>query len=495
MLAEANRRLTGGDASGAAGIYASLLKQQPTNPQLLYFLGTCQRAMGRLAEAQRTLEKALKLRPHDAGCLYDLALIHKRQGRFHDAHRVFDLALRNNSDNQTVRAGKADLFFFTGDFKAAENLLLPVIESGSVQVSLAISFAQLAPRIGRERQAVDVLTRLLAHPHVPPAARTDALFKLGELHDKLKEWDQAFECYRAANGAKSMPFDPRAFSEHVDLMLRAWTPSTLAMLPRAPGATDRPIFIVGMPRSGTTLVEQILSSHPNVFGAGELNDMSNIVHDVEGDLGAVMSLLTDTSSLTPQVVDRRSRQYLEALRRLNRVAPRVTDKAPLNCLHLGFISLILPHAKIIHCIRDPVDTCLSIFFQHFGGGLPFAYNLAHIGSMYRDYHRIMRHWREGLGLPVLDVVYEELVADQEGGTRRMLEHLGLPWNDACLQFHKSERVAMTVSNDQVRRPIYKTSVQRWRHYAKHLEPLFAALGDLAPQADAGTVGSQRAAVP
>jgi tetratricopeptide (TPR) repeat protein len=480
MLNDAHKRLAAGDAPGAAGIYAKLLKQQPADPMLLYYLGTSHRAAGNLAEARRHLEKAVRLRPQDVGFLHDLALVAKRESRFEEAHRLFDRGLKIRPDDQTLLGSKIDCYFLMGNFDAAKELLLPLIESGDVDISVAMAFARLSSRIGQQGRAAEVLEQVLRARPFTPAARIEAQFRLGELLDGLGEYERAFAHYRAANESKHLSFDPEAYSNAVDDMLRVWSPRAFAELPRASGPTQRAVFIVGMPRSGTTLVEQILDSHPAVAGGGELSDIGRIVHELQGSLGGAMSLLTDLPSLTSETINRRSREYLAALQRVNRIAERVTDKTPLNAMHLGFISVILPKARIIHCIRDVMDTCLSCYFQHFGSAMPFVYDLRHVGLMYRQYHRVMQHWKDVLKIPMLDVVYEELVDDQLGGTRRMLEFLGLPWDDACLKFHESKRVAQTASNDQVRRPIYKTSKQRWRNYERHLGPLKEALGDLLP---------------
>lgn len=480
MLTEAHRRLAEGDAPAAAGIYAKLLKLRPSDPQFNYFLGTSFRAAGNYPMARRHLEKAVKLKPDDVGFIHDLALVDKREGRFQDALRQFDRGLKLQPGNQTLIGSKADCHFLMGDFEAARQLLDPVIDSGIVEISVAMAYARLSPRIKAQQRAVEVLEQVLQHGSITAAVRSDAQFRLGELLDSTGEYDRAFAQFAAANSGKRMQFDPEAYRAAVEVMLHCWSPHAYTQLPRAAGPTERALFILGMPRSGTTLVEQILASHPQIHGGGELPDIGRMVHEHQGDLSGAMSLLTDLGSLTPSTVNKLSSEYLTILQRLNRAASRVTDKTPLNAMHLGFITVMLPKAKIIHCIRDPIDTCLSCYFQHFGSAMPFAYELDHIGAMYREYHRTMQHWRDVLKIPMLDVVYEELVDDQIGGTRRMLEFLGLPWDDACVAFHESKRVAQTASNDQVRRPIYKTSKQRWRNYERHLGPLKAALGDLVP---------------
>jgi tetratricopeptide (TPR) repeat protein len=478
MLADANRMADAGNFPGAAGVYNELLKRNPNRADLMCRMAVATRMLGQLREAHELIRRALRLQPANPEFHFELAQIHKRAERFDEALAAFDEAMRLSPGNYSVTAGKADLLFFIGRYEASAALLQPMIDSGVTDIAIAISYARVAPRIDREQVAAELLERALQTPNLTNLARVDALFRLGDLYDKLRQYDLAFARYREGNSLRYNHFDPAEFTRHVDALIRDWTPQRFAALPRAGGNSGRMVFVCGMPRSGTTLVEQIIASHPDVHGAGELNDIPTLISELQGDLPGSVYLLRDTDVLTRKAIDDGARAYLAMIQRLNRTTRYVTDKAPMNCFHLGLISVMLPQAKIIHCIRDPMDTCLSCYFQLFSGLLPFAYDLGHTGLFYRDYRRVMRHWRDVLHIPMLDVVYEELTADQEAGTRRLLEYLDLPWHDGCLQFHASERVAMTVSNEQVRRPMYRSSVQRWRHYERHLDPLKQALGDV-----------------
>lgn len=186
-------------------------------------------------------------------------------------------------------------------------------------------------------------------------------------------------------------------------------------------------------------------------------------------------MLIDPAAATRPIVDRSCAEYLEIIRKVDPRAARVTDKMPVNFMHLGIISRLLPGCRVVHCIRDPLDTCLSAYFN-LAGRLKYSHDLTHLGRFYRDYQRVITHWKGVLDLPILDVVYEEYTADQEAVARRIVDFIGLPWDDRCLKFHENARVAMTKSIDQVRKPMYRTSVARWKHYEKHLGPLKKALG-------------------
>ena len=252
-------------------------------------------------------------------------------------------------------------------------------------------------------------------------------------------------------------------------------------------ASELPVFVLGMPRSGTTLVEQILASHPMVHASGELL-ASGLMIDGIASLPAARQAGKGYPEAV-RLVDRAAAEalagrYLEAIGRDAGEAARVTDKLPFNFLRIGLIALLLPRARIIHCQRDPYDTCLSCYFQDFQDAQPFVYELERLGKYYREYERLMAHWRSVLPSPMLEVPYEALVNDPEPWCRRILEHCALPWDERVLRFFATERSVQTASFWQVRQPIYLSSVGRWRHYRKHLGPLFEALGRTPPEEDA-----------
>jgi hypothetical protein len=240
--------------------------------------------------------------------------------------------------------------------------------------------------------------------------------------------------------------------------------------------SPKPIFIVSMPRAGSTLVEQILSSHGSVHGGGELPDFPNAVADVLGaDLAAVLQ-----TAAAPAALSRIGQTYVDAIEHRAPNAARITDKMPTNFPIAGLIHLALPDAKIVHVRRDPVDTCVSCFTRHFTEELNHTYDLAELGRYYRAYHDMMEHWRRALPAGVmLEVEYEKLTGNLEGEARRLLAFCGLPWNDAVLRFHQNARPVQTHSVAQVRRPLYQSSIGRWRAFDDLLQPLLRELGELA----------------
>ena len=246
-------------------------------------------------------------------------------------------------------------------------------------------------------------------------------------------------------------------------------------LPSSGNESTRPIFVIGMFRSGTTLCEQILSSHPDVYGAGELPDISRLSYSIQS------SKLHDKSpaslvNVTQAQLSKAAESYLDTLNTYSTTTARVVDKMPTNFIHVGLVAKLFPNAHIIHMIRDPRDTCLSMYFQRFGPQMTFTTDLAELADYYLSYQYAMKYWHEVLDIKIHNVVYEDLMKDQKNITRKMLEYCGLEWNDKCMNFHQSKRDVNTPSYDQVRKPLYKKSVARWKNYKEYLNPLTKRLG-------------------
>jgi hypothetical protein len=311
-------------------------------------------------------------------------------------------------------------------------------------------------------------------------------FALAEIYDKKKEFDRAFHYLELANRLtdKGLHYSVEGFSKQVDALKTVFSKNFIQSAPNIRNSDRTPIFIVGMPRSGTTLTEQILCSHPDIFGAGELDLMSRLTRLMPKVLKTREPYPNCMSQMTPHLREEAARFYLNGIFQLDETHPFVVDKMPHNFMHVGLIGMIFPTAKIIHIQRDPRDTALSNFQQNFKakhGGLGYSFNLEKMAAQFNDYHRMMNHWREVMGDRMIEITYEELVADQEGMTRELLSYVGVAWDDSVKDFHKTERAVRTASVSQVRQPIYQTSKQKWRNYETHLKPF---LQDLKPEVTA-----------
>jgi len=355
------------------------------------------------------------------------------------------------------------------------------------------AFIQLAQtrKIADSPRAKQVLTRIADHPMHHVGVRESASFALAEVFESEKDYPRAMHYLKLANDlAKvSIGYEPESFEKEVDKMIEVWTPEFFANRPRLSGSDILPVFVVGMPRSGTTLTESILGSHPEIFAAGELSYLPEITRRMH-----IAFKPEDTDKLPPRYPyfcrSLRPGQWQAcATRYVNRISEHSTthrwivDKLPHNFTHVGFIHTLFPQGKIIHIRRDPRDVAVSNYQQNFGakfGGLGYAFDLQHIARQLNDYHRLMAHWRE-LGVPMLEFFYEDLVANQVEVSAQLLNFVGAEWDDSVLDFNQLERAVRTASVTQVRQPMYQTSAQKWRKYEKWLGPL---LDNLKPEVTA-----------
>jgi tetratricopeptide (TPR) repeat protein len=411
------------------------LKIRPTYIDARCLLGLTLLAQGRLPEATSQLEKALKIAPRHVDALIGMGRISSMQGEFDEADGWFKRALEVNPNSSTAWAALA-----------------------GVRKMTAID----RPWLERAQQ--------FAAAGLPPSEQAAMHFAIGKYYDDSGDFKHAFESYRNANELIKPLMEgyrPEAHDQFIDDLIKSQTREAVAQA--SVGASDSrlPVFVVGMARSGTTLVEQIIASHPAAKVASEPGFWSQVGRRYEAEIRQ--------APLEAPVRQKLAEQYLQAL--LSGGSDgllRVVDKDPVNSDYLGVIHAVFPRARFIYMQRDPIDTCLSCYFQQFGGALSHTLDLSDLASYYRQHQRLMRHWRAVLPPEtLLEVPYEELVVDPELWTRRILEFVGLEWDQRCLDFHKTRRVVTSASSWQVRQPIFRSSVQRWRNYEKFIGPLLS----------------------
>jgi tetratricopeptide (TPR) repeat protein len=421
------------------------------------------------------LQPAAERLPEAVDIGFKLGVAWQENGDAGEARAAYERVIAMAPDHADAKVGLAGVLGLMGEYGRAMALLSPLIESGGASPSAVITYATIARRFGREDDAIRLLEAYLETGDLSDSTRSKLCFVLARLLDRREEYEAAFRYAEIGNRCHHAHYDPEYYGRIVSALEQTYSREFMESTQRATIDTGKPVFIIGMPRSGTSLVEQILASHPDVFGGGELHSMNRLVAKLPETLGVTTPYPDCARELRQPVLNTLAGGYIEDLIRRSGGGTLVTDKMPNNFWHLGLIDLLFPGAHIIHCLRDPMDTCLSCWFLSFGGDHPYAYDFPSLGDYYRKYLRLMRHWREVIRLPVFDVRYEELVTDQESMTRRLLEFCGLPWNDACLKFHESGRTVSTASSDQVRKPLYKSSIGRWKHYATHLGELESAL--------------------
>ncbi|HZU38634.1 MAG TPA: sulfotransferase, partial [Gemmataceae bacterium] len=398
-----------------------------------------------------------------------------------DAVRAYQRALELQPDYGPAHNGLGEALLEQGDKQGAERHFRRALHNNPFLCRTLLNLATHGMYTTAEPD-IDTLKRWLTDPRLPVDFAIQLHFTLGKLLDRLELWDEAFAHFSQGNALRralfqksGRAFDAAAHAQLIDEMIALFTPAYFQRVQGFGISSALPVFIVGMPRSGTTLVEQILSCHPKVFGAGELPNLGRLATRLPAQLGG--SYPECLSRLDPARAREMAETYLERITSLGGSAERVTDKMMELSLHLGFVATLFPNARVIYCGRDPRDVCLSCFFQYFRG-LNFTWDLEDLGRYYRDRERLLAHWRVVLPLPILEVGYEDLVAHQEAVSRRLVAFCGLEWDERCLSFHQNPRPVKTSSVLQVRQPIYTSSVGRWRQYAAHLKPLLDALGNL-----------------
>ena len=428
-----------------------------------------------LGEPEKCYREAIRLQPKVPEFYLNLGVLLREQGRHEEALELFRNAVELRPGYETAIAGISQVLEHLGDFDGAFATIQPLLEQGTQESTVALAYSAVARHVNQRAEAIALLEKIVLLPK--PARELSSMhFALGKLYDSMKEYDKSFYHTHAAHHIEPAVYDPEQNKRKFDEIIEVYSVENLTHLPRSTSRSQLPVFIVGMPRSGTSLVEQILASHPQVYGAGELEHIHGMTAILSTLLGGKAAYPQCLASVKRRHLDELAQRHLAMLSKLSKTAVRVTDKMPHNFMELGLINLLFPNAHIIHCKRDPVDTCFSIYGLPFNDSHPYTDSLEHLGSYYLEYLRLMEHWKRVLSVPILEVQYEELVADQEGVSRQMVEFCGLPWDERCLNFHVVERVVTTHSYDQVRRPIYKQSVARWKNYESHLRPLIEALG-------------------
>jgi tetratricopeptide (TPR) repeat protein len=467
------------------------------------------RRLGRLEAALDAARQAMTLQPNHPGHACNCASALQALGRAGEALAAYDAAIRLDPACAPAHFGRGAALLALED---SEGALQGFTRAASLRPAHAEAWAQAAQTLavlGRPAEAAAAAERALSidaasadawavrarlkrfapgDPDLPrmgaalaaadarPAQAEDRInleFALGKAWLEAEDPARAFAHLERGNGLHRarLEFDLDGHLAVMEAMARAFDADTIRRLNGAGHPSDRPVFILGMPRSGTTLVEQILASHPGVHGAGELP----LVSQLAARLPAAGESLAE--ALSPDRLASLGAEYAARIDALAPRAARVTDKMPGNYLYAGLIHAMLPNARIVHCVRDPLDTCLSCWETRFAQGVAFAYDQRELGLHHRGYQRLMRHWRAVLPADrFIEVRYEDVVADLEGQTRRLLDVCALPWDGACLEFHQTRREVWTASASQVRRPLYASSVGRGRAHAAHLGPLIDALG-------------------
>lgn len=505
------------------------LRQDPLDVAAIRLMAQLAARLGRYKDSEALLRRALELAPDFIVARSNLAGILYRQNRFEETVELLNDVLASQADDAGGQSLMAAALGRIGEYDEALALYGALTERFPQHAKLWMSYGHVLKTVGKQEEGVAAYRRALAEEPTlgevwwslanlktvqfdaaDIAAMEDALnrgeslsdddrlhlhFALGKAYDDRREAEASFGHYDRANRIRhgQLEYDPDIITAHVDTIIARFTPEFLSNRSNLEEGAADPIFILGMPRAGSTLLEQILASHSLIEGTMELPDMPAIALRegkgvASGWVDAVVQMSADRlAELGDDFLNRTRVQ-----RKTDR--PFFIDKLPNNWIYTGLIHLILPNAKIIDARRHPLDCCFSNFRQHFAKGQAFSYSLSDMGRYYADYVRLMAHFDRVLPGRVHRVIHEQLIEEPEVHVRAMLDYVGVPFEEACLNFHENRRAVRTASSEQVRRPINRDGVDQWRAYEKWLDPLKSALGSLWHSYPAVEDRTQNAAV-
>ncbi|MEJ2604038.1 MAG: tetratricopeptide repeat protein [Gammaproteobacteria bacterium] len=475
-----NALLEAGRAKEAVRLHERAVKLRPDYVAARCNLGNALRLSGRLDDAIRQYKQAIALDPRLALAHYNLGIALDEAGRPAEAAARYEKAIRLQPDYPEALNNLGNVCDQLGRHEDAVRHYRRAIELRPHYAEAHRNLSRIDPaQVDRK-----ALERLLEEPELAADDAVHGHFALGNAFQAAGDHGRAFEHFRAGNRLRRERVDYDAEQAHrdVDRLQQVFDEAHFDRVRDAGSDSQRPVFVLGMPRSGTTLVEQILASHPDVHGAGELDTLRRLEGAIAASIGGGAVYPECMREVSTAVISDYADRYLAELDRHDATAPRVTDKTPSNFLRIGLIRTLLPAARIIHVRRDPRDTCVSNYLHYFATGNEFSFDLQELGRFYLEYERLMAHWESLFPDGMLTVQYEELLADQESVSRRMVDYLGLEWDDACLAFYRTDRPVHTFSSLQVRRPVYRSAVGRWELYREQLQPLLEVL-------DAGQSGA------
>ena len=500
----------------AEALLRSHLKSHPTDVAALRMLAEVAARLLRYSDAERILETCLALAPSFDAARHNYATVLNRQGKAAAALPQVEQLLGKEPANPGYRSLKASVLANLADYAGSASIYAQVLKEYPQQPKVWMSYGHSLKTSGRVTDAIDVyrhaislepklgeawwslanlktfrfsepdvlaLREALRREDLSDEERLHFEFALGKALEDLAEYEESFAHYATGNSLRRRlrPYHADENSDFVRRSKALFTREFFAARAGSGVAVPDPIFILGLPRSGSTLLEQILASHSAVEGTMELPDVPRLARelarrDSRDEAGVFFQ---SVAALTGAELTELGERYLEGTRVVRKTpAPFFIDKMPNNCLYIGLIHLILPRATIIDARRHPLACCFSCFKQHFARGQSFAYGLEDLGSYYRDYVELMAHFDEVLPGRVHRVFYEAMVEDTENEVRRLLARCGLPYEEACLKFYKNERAVRTPSSEQVRQPIFREGIDQWRHYERWLDPLKNTLGSV-----------------
>ncbi len=482
-LRQATRLCAQGRPEQALALAKQAAAQSPRSADAQFTLGSVYQSMGSPIASIKHLRRAVRMSPGNAPFRAGLATALVRAGKTAEGLREADLALDTNPHDPRSIELKGSLLRTLGRFEEAREHLERALDHARTP-RLLCAYVKTLRALKQHERAAQICRELLALDSISERDRVTAGFDLASALDALGEYEDAWSAAERANALHTGVYDPEANAAWTDEVIRLWTPERMGSLPTSGLEAPMQTFIVGMPRSGTTLIEQIIAAHPRGAGAGERQDIPLAWGELIEPTNEKPTRDSMMRALSQGPLRKLASAYMTSLLESTpgRSVSRIADKQMRNARYLGLIRLMFPGARIIECRRHPLDTLVSCYFNDFGdpANLGYVYDVEHIAHEYTLTRRLLEHWRRVCRLPTHDAYYERFTGEPERETRALIEFLGLDWDDACLSFHEADRAVITLSFDQVRRPMYRSSVERWKHYERHLDPAIEILGDLVP---------------
>lgn len=470
------KRKRAGDTTGSLDAFRQSIKLNPKVAAPWIGVAQLMDANNQLQEARQCLQQAATVEPNNIMVRQLLATSHQMLGYVEQAKREFENALKLDPNSSTTYCGLGQLFEDLGEPKDAADAYRQALSLDKDQNEALSRLLGLGRHVDISAEINQAQNQLAS---LSLKEKSLVGYGLGKAYEQQKNYDAAFEAFSVANIARrkdSGAFHRKAFDARIETIIELFSAEFFKARRGWGNQSDQPVFIVGLPRSGTTLTEQVLASHPQCFGAGELNVLTDLATGTPDRLGnGEISWPETASHLSKQQVQELAQDYLiDSANRAPDNVDKVVDKQPLNFWHLGLVAMAFPNARIVHCTRDIRDCGLSIFTQNFNVSQSWSTDLADIAYYWRGYQKLIQHFKEVSGLQILDVNYEDTVSDIEWQSRRLLDFIGLSWDERVLNFHQSDRAVQTPSRWQVRQPLYQSSKARWRNYQGYLEPLIKA---------------------
>jgi tetratricopeptide (TPR) repeat protein len=437
-------------------------------------LGLVYKALHRWEEAEREFQIAVRLEPESPDHFNKMGTLYHDWGRLDLAISAFNTALEKNPTHVDALHNLALCLYHKAEHEAAHQLFLKAMDQEPQNIEFRRNFS-LVHKHHKDDPELETLIKLHSDSSPSSTDRAKLCFSLGKAFEDFQAWEQGFPYYLEGNRlqVQGRAFEFERTQDEFERIAETFNEEFFRERTTWGISSPRPIFILGIPRSGTTLVEQILASHPQIFGAGEIPELGDILKTL--DNSPETPYLDTVKALTQPLWEEMGEQYLQSLNLYDHQASQVINKMPGNFTFIAAIHLMFPHSVILNCQRSALDTCLSCFKHYFPMIHPYACNLYDMGLYYRLYLKLMSHWRGVLPQRILDIQYEELVAHPKSCTRTLLQACGQEFHEDCLKFHESKRPVKTASSAQVRKPVYNSSIGTWKRYEKFLGPLIEGL--------------------